>query len=142
PRYAIESACYRGKCGNLITERTGDTIGHATTKRIASDVNAVRINAVIVLEIAYEVACELYVVGITGWAECSHSGIPGGWVIDTLRENQNKSSSVCFNTHICTLCCTQRCILIAMIINHQRLWLITVGWGKVNNESTTESARV
>src|SRR5260370_41938882 len=98
------------------------------------------INAVVVLEIANKVACELYIVGIASWTVYSYSSIPRGRIIDSLRENQNESSFVCFSTHICTLSCTKRCILIAVIVNDHRLWLSTVGWRQVNDKCTSESA--
>ncbi len=125
-RNAVESPLDRSERSDLIAECAGDPVGHAAPLRIAGDINAVRIYAVIVLEITDEVAGELYVVCSTRWPKCPDAGIPGRWAIDGLRENEDEARPVRFGTHIGVLSGALRGIVVAMIVNYYWLRLIPI----------------
>src|SRR5690348_9337194 len=87
----IECTFDSGKRGDLLAQLAGQAVHHAAALRIAGDVNTMRIHTVIVFHVAYQVACELHIIGIPGWPKVSYTGIPRGRAIDSLRKDQDET---------------------------------------------------
>src|SRR5579884_3028770 len=123
----IERPLDGGKSSDLVAQCAGNAIGHAAAFGVACDVDTMRIDTVVVFEIANQVAGELHIIGVAGWSTSTYTGIPGRRAINSLREDHDKACLVGFVAHACMLSRVLSRVIIAVIIYHYRLRLRTIG---------------
>src|SRR5579863_7622216 len=97
---SIESPFHRRKGRYLCTEVAGHAIRHATADRVAGHIDAVSIHAIILFEIADQIASELHIVGIARWPIGTDTGIPRSWIVFPLWIHKDKVGLVGLNRHI------------------------------------------
>lgn len=51
--------------GNLVGQRTGDAVSHATAKREAGDIDTMHVSTVVFPHKTDQIACKLHIVSIT-----------------------------------------------------------------------------
>ena len=105
-RNVVEGAFNGGKGRYLVAQCTGNTVGHAGPDGVASRVDAMRIQAVVFLDITNDVASKLHIVGQAGRAARADACVPAGLglryivVKRALGKNNHKMGFIGFRRHV------------------------------------------